>query len=423
MVYIRQDKLPKLKEYKYSGVDHSLVSRYVMKPFYSNFVIHCFPMWMAPNLITLLGFGFVVANFLTMLWYTPTLDQVCPAWVYASWSIGLFLYQTFDAVDGSQARRTGQSGPLGELFDHGVDAINTTLEVLLFSATMNLGQGWKTVLTLFASLATFYVQTWEEYHTHTLTLGIVSGPVEGILMLCILYMVTAFLPGGSSFWEQPMLQSIGISNMSIIPDALYNMAWNEWYMVYGAVMTVFNTVVSAQNVMKARRARGQQARVALLGLLTFTTTWTLIPIYLYLQPNILHSHLVPFAFYVGLVNAFSVGRMIVSHLTKSRFPRGNVIAYPLIYGVADSMGPWLQQNASKFVGEDWGRYFGWPSALGNDVYQVAFVFLCLGLAVGVHGSFVVDVIWTICDYLDIWCLTIKYPVPVKENEEKVKKER
>lgn len=54
-----------------------------------------------------------------MLWYNPTLDTDCPPWVYLSWAIGLFLYQTFDAVDGSQARRTGQSGPLGELFDHG----------------------------------------------------------------------------------------------------------------------------------------------------------------------------------------------------------------------------------------------------------------------------------------------------------------
>lgn len=47
MVYIRQDKLPKLNEYKYSGVDHSLLSRYVLKPFYNNVVINCFPMWMA----------------------------------------------------------------------------------------------------------------------------------------------------------------------------------------------------------------------------------------------------------------------------------------------------------------------------------------------------------------------------------------
>jgi phosphatidylglycerophosphate synthase len=33
--------------------------------------------------------------------------------------IGLFIYQSLDAIDGKQARRTGQSGPLGELFDHG----------------------------------------------------------------------------------------------------------------------------------------------------------------------------------------------------------------------------------------------------------------------------------------------------------------
>lgn len=53
--------------------------------------------------ITLSGFSFVVINFLTLLWYNPTLDQDMPPWVYASWSIGLFLYQTFDAVDGTQA--------------------------------------------------------------------------------------------------------------------------------------------------------------------------------------------------------------------------------------------------------------------------------------------------------------------------------
>jgi ethanolaminephosphotransferase len=53
-------------------------------------------------------------------------------------------------LSGAFRRRTHQSGPLGELFDHGVDACNTTLEVLLFAATMNLGQSWNTVLTLFA---------------------------------------------------------------------------------------------------------------------------------------------------------------------------------------------------------------------------------------------------------------------------------
>lgn len=103
MVYIRQNELPALREYKYSSVDRSLVSKYILKPFYSNFVIHLFPMTMAPNMITLTGFVFVIVNFLTLLWYNPTLDQDCPSWVYFSWAIGLFLYQTFDAVDGAQA--------------------------------------------------------------------------------------------------------------------------------------------------------------------------------------------------------------------------------------------------------------------------------------------------------------------------------
>lgn len=47
MVYIRQRNLEKLHEYKYAGVDHSLVSKYILKPFYTNVAIKFFPMSMA----------------------------------------------------------------------------------------------------------------------------------------------------------------------------------------------------------------------------------------------------------------------------------------------------------------------------------------------------------------------------------------
>lgn len=241
MVYIRNGQLQRLKEYQYSGVDHSLLSRYILKPYWWSKVIDFFPLSMAPNMITLSGFGFVVLNILTMLYYTPGLDQDCPRWVYASWGIGLFLYQTFDAVDGSQARRTKQSGPLGELFDHGVDALNTSLEVLLFSATMKFGQGWKTVLVLFACMLTFYVQTWDEYHTKTLTLGLVSGPVEGILTLSIVYMITAYM-GGGSYWQQPMLQALGVPKYDFLPELAYQMDFGEFFMFYGGFVLAFNTV-------------------------------------------------------------------------------------------------------------------------------------------------------------------------------------
>jgi len=38
------------------------------------------------------------------------------------------VYQSLDAIDGKQARRTGTSNPLGELFDHGCDSISTGQE-------------------------------------------------------------------------------------------------------------------------------------------------------------------------------------------------------------------------------------------------------------------------------------------------------
>jgi ethanolaminephosphotransferase len=135
------------------------------------------------------------------------------------------------------------------------------------------------------------------------------------------------------------------------------------------------------NVIKARRERGDKSRGALVGLLPFFFTWTLIPTYLYLNPEILYNHLVPFVFFAGLVNAYSVGQMITAHLVKLDFPYYNVLNLPLAYGVFDSLGPVLQEHIGV----------GWPSALGaGGEYQVAYMFCMLGTAVGVYGSFVVS---------------------------------
>jgi len=71
-------------------------------------------------------------------------SECAPKWLWFTFAVGLFVYQSLDAIDGKQARRTGTSGPLGELFDHGCDALNTTLEVILSAAAMNLGLSWWT---------------------------------------------------------------------------------------------------------------------------------------------------------------------------------------------------------------------------------------------------------------------------------------
>jgi phosphatidylglycerophosphate synthase len=41
--------------------------------------------------------------------------------------IACWFCQTFDAVDGKQARRTNSSSPLGELFDHGNSLISSCI--------------------------------------------------------------------------------------------------------------------------------------------------------------------------------------------------------------------------------------------------------------------------------------------------------
>lgn len=122
---------------------------------------------------------------------------------------------------------------------------------------MNLGQSWKTVMIQFAcaspspnlhritntttALLTFYVQTWDEYHTKTLTLGVISGPVEGILTLCAVYAFTSYI-GGGSFWQRSMLETLGVPHSAFIPKTVYELPWNEWYMVYGGIILVFNTI-------------------------------------------------------------------------------------------------------------------------------------------------------------------------------------
>ena len=175
-------------------------------------------------------------------------------------------------------------------------------------------------------------------------------------------------------------------------------------------------------MIKARHARGEDAAGALAGLIPFLSYWYVIVAYLFLQPKILHNHLIPFVLYVGLVNAYSVGQIITAHLTLSEFPMQNILSMPLMFGVFDSLGPYLTKNSplADYFGPE---AFGWPTVLSDGEYQVYYVYMLLGLAVGVYGSFVVEVIFTICDYLGIWCLTIKHPVPQEGGEGAAKKQQ
>ena len=81
------------------------------------------PEWVAPNLLTFVGFLHALAAYALLLAHSPALDGSAPSWVYVACAVCLFVYQTMDGMDGKQARRVGAGSPLGEVVDHGADAI------------------------------------------------------------------------------------------------------------------------------------------------------------------------------------------------------------------------------------------------------------------------------------------------------------
>ena len=140
-------------------------------------------------------------------------------------SLNLWVYSTCDNVDGKQARRTHSSSPLGELFDHGVDSLGCSIGCIVQMAAMASGNSFKSV-TMFTFLSfLFYMGTWEHFHTGVLYMGIANAPTEGIILVCIVLMISGL--AGPLFWHRPIDDYLSTSIFSLfkknadITDAVF----------------------------------------------------------------------------------------------------------------------------------------------------------------------------------------------------------
>eukprot|EP01129_Flabellula_baltica_P015936 TRINITY_DN828_c0_g1_i1.p1 TRINITY_DN828_c0_g1~~TRINITY_DN828_c0_g1_i1.p1 ORF type:complete len:234 (+),score=35.84 TRINITY_DN828_c0_g1_i1:24-725(+) len=172
MPYITQSGLNNLKYYKYVGTDKSLIANYIMQPFWRK-LVYVLPEWLAPNLVTLLGFAAIITMFFTTTTQVRE-DGTLPSFVFLLNAACIFFYQTMDALDGKQARRTGTSSPLGELFDHGCDAVTTVLLAVVNNLVMRVEYGWLFYFTIFIVMVAFYTAQWEYYFTGNLALGYIN---------------------------------------------------------------------------------------------------------------------------------------------------------------------------------------------------------------------------------------------------------
>ena len=59
------------------------------------------------------------------MYYSFDFSSPIPPYLSIYMAISVFLYEVLDNCDGKQARRTGNSTPLGMLIDHNVDSLVT----------------------------------------------------------------------------------------------------------------------------------------------------------------------------------------------------------------------------------------------------------------------------------------------------------
>ena len=112
-------QLTKLKDHKYSCTNESVLDPY-LQPYWNWLVtqipwVHLvgtfanvlrislsFRLSVAPNLLTIVGLIINIVTSIILLSYSPEARAEAPSWTYACCAIGLFIYQSLDAIDGSE---------------------------------------------------------------------------------------------------------------------------------------------------------------------------------------------------------------------------------------------------------------------------------------------------------------------------------
>ena len=196
-------ELHSLKNFKYVGLDDSIIYNYVVSPSLNKIIeYNLIPLWLAPNLITLLSLLFNIIGLLFVLieckndfskCLSPTSTLII--------TITHYLYIIFDNLDGKQARRTKTSSSFGMLLDHGCDVFTNICILYNISHLCRIGND-NIYMTLFVVtlLVGFFYMTYEEYALGELYLGPFNGADEGNFLVA-----TGSLIGfiyGNEFWIQ-----------------------------------------------------------------------------------------------------------------------------------------------------------------------------------------------------------------------------
>jgi ethanolaminephosphotransferase len=200
--------------YEYKGGDLSYVYNWVYSPF-AEFIATLMPRWLAPNVITLIAAGFLVVPHLwTWALYGSGFEAEVNPWVTVLTGICFMTYITLDNVDGKQARRTGTSSPLGQIFDHGMDAITFNLSIMTMTLYYQAGNSMVAHMGLVLGCAGYFMFNIKEYYVGEYFLQPINPIDEGSVVYFLGYLYVAYF--GWEHCQEPVIGDWRISHISLL---------------------------------------------------------------------------------------------------------------------------------------------------------------------------------------------------------------
>uniref|UniRef100_A0A4W3JPI5 Choline/ethanolaminephosphotransferase 1 n=1 Tax=Callorhinchus milii TaxID=7868 RepID=A0A4W3JPI5_CALMI len=228
-----------------------------------------------------------------------------PLWAYLACALGLFVYQSLDAIDGKQARRTNSSTPLGELFDHGCDSLSTVFVVLGICIAVQLGTNpdWM-FFCCFAGVFMFYCAHWQTYVSGTLRFGIIDV-TEVQFFIIILFLLAA--SGGTAFWESmiPVLdiQVKIVPALFVLAGAIFSCT-NYFRVIFTGGIGKNGSTIAGTSVLSPFFHIGTVITLAIM-------------IYKKSTSQLFENNPCLYILAFGLVSAKITNKLVVAHMTKS----------------------------------------------------------------------------------------------------------